>query len=219
MKFPATRAHGFTLIELIVVILVIATLAALLVPAAQRTLDRAKSAQAKNDVTQIVTAVNAYYTEYGKYPLAAGITTDAAAIFATDNSAVMNALRGGVNGDTLNTRKIVFLSPRQIGSGTKGGVADTPASGNPGIYYDVWGKKPNPALTGSGVYHIAIDGDYDNQITTNPYGANNGAGPLALRQGVIAWSLGKDGGPGKVTSSNPTGNNIFTGSDDIISWQ
>src|SRR5207302_5773627 len=162
MKFPATRAHGFTLIELIVVILVIATLAALLVPAAQRTLDRAKSAQAKNDVTQIVTAVNAYYTEYGKYPLAAGITTDAAAIFATDNSAVMNALRGGVNGDTLNTRKIVFLSPPQIGSGTRGGVADT------GIYYDVWGKKLNPALTGSGVYHTAIDGDCHNQIATNP---------------------------------------------------
>ena len=34
MKFPATKAHGFTLIEMIVVILVIATLAALLVPAA-----------------------------------------------------------------------------------------------------------------------------------------------------------------------------------------
>src|SRR5437868_4011937 len=219
MKFPATRGHGFTLIELIVVILVIAALAALLVPAASRTLDRAKSAQAKNDVTQIVTAVNAFYTEYGKYPIAAGITTDAAATFATDNSAVMNALRGGVNGDALNTRKIVFLSPRQIVSGTKGGVADTPVSGNPGIYYDVWGKNSNPARTGSGVYHIAIDGDYDNQITTNPYGANNGAGPQPLRQGVIAWSLGKDGGPGKVTSGNPTGNNIFTGSDDIISWQ
>src|SRR5438105_6207681 len=73
MKFRATRAHGFTLIELIVVILIIAALAALLVPAALRTLDRAKSAQAKNDVTQIVTAVNAYYTEYGHYPIA---TTD-----------------------------------------------------------------------------------------------------------------------------------------------
>src|SRR6266404_103237 len=69
MKFPTTKARGFTLIELMVVILVIATLVALLVPAASRTLDRAKSAQAKNDVTQIVTAVNAYYTEYGKYPV------------------------------------------------------------------------------------------------------------------------------------------------------
>ena len=110
MKFPANRAHGFNLIELTVVILVIATLAALLVPAASRTLDRAKSAQAKNDVTQIVTAVNAYYTEYGAYPIAAG---GADATFTTDNSAVINALRAA-NGDTLNTRKIVFLSPRQI---------------------------------------------------------------------------------------------------------
>src|SRR5437016_7239394 len=74
MKFPAARAHGFTLIEMIVVILIIATLAALLVPAASRTLDRAKSAQAKNDVTQIVTAVNAFYTEYGKYPIATNDT-------------------------------------------------------------------------------------------------------------------------------------------------
>ena len=218
MKFPANRAHGFNLIELTVVILVIATLAALLVPAASRTLDRAKSAQAKNDVTQIVTAVNAFYTEYGKYPLAAGITTDAAATFATDNSPVINALRA-VAPDTLNTRKIVFLSPRQIGSGTKGGVADTPVSGAAGIYYDVWGKNSNAALTGSGVYHIAIDGDYNNQITTNPYGATGGAGPQPLNQGVIVWSLGKDGGLGKVTSGSPTGNNIFTGSDDVISWQ
>jgi prepilin-type N-terminal cleavage/methylation domain-containing protein len=215
MRLPA-RSDGFTLIELVVVILIIATLAALLVPAASRTIDRAKNAQAKNDVTQIVTAVNAYYTEYGKYPTTQ--TTDANAIFTTDNSAVINALRAA-NGDTLNTRKIVFLSPRQIVNGTKGGVADTPSSGNAGIYYDPWGKSSNAALTGSGVYHIAIDANYDNQIDTNPYGNNNGAGPQPLQQGVIVWSLGKDGGLGKVSASNPTGNNIFTGSDDIISWQ
>src|SRR5207237_7147848 len=95
MKFPATKAHGFTLIEMIVVILVIATLAALLVPAASRTLDRAKSAQAKNDLTQIVTAVNAFYTEYGKYPIATSDTalssTDTADLFYT-----LRAISGGV---------------------------------------------------------------------------------------------------------------------------
>src|SRR6266550_7330282 len=173
MKFPATRAHGFTLIELIVVILIIATLAAILVPAALRTLDRAKSAQAKNDVTQIVTAVNAFYTEYGKYPLTSAQNTDALATFKTDNSAVINALRA-VPSDTLNTRKVVFLSPRQV-SDTKplGGVAPTS-----GIFYDPWG--PKTGIAEAGVYHIAIDGDYDNQITTNPYGDNNGAGPLTL---------------------------------------
>src|SRR5205085_4208794 len=106
MKFRATRAHGFTLIELIVVILVIVALAALLVPAASRTLDRAKSAQAKNDVTQIVTAVNAFYTEYGKYPIA---TQGSDATSTTNNSDVIYTLRAVASGanalDVLNPRK------------------------------------------------------------------------------------------------------------------
>ncbi len=213
MKSPAPKAHGFTLIELVVVMLIITALAALLVPAAQRTLDRAKSAQAKNDVTQIVTAVNAFYTEYGKYPLTAAQNTDVLATFRTNNSDVINTLRAVAAGaniaDALNPRKIVFLSPRQV-SDTKpvGGVAPTS-----GIYYDPWG--PKTGIAEAGVYHIAIDADYDNQITTNPYGNNNGAGPQPLRQGVIAWSLGKDGQLGKVVG----GQTVFTGSDDIISWQ
>src|SRR6267378_4441104 len=108
MKFPVTRVQAFTLIELIVVILVIAALAALLVPAAQRTLDRAKSAQAKNDVTQIVTAVNAYYTEYGKYPIVTDDTPPA------NTGAVFNALRA--IDVTANPRKIIFISPPDLGA-------------------------------------------------------------------------------------------------------
>jgi hypothetical protein len=56
---------------------------------------------------------------------------------------------------------------------------------------------------------VAIDADYDNQITPNPYGNNNGAGASPLRQGVIAWSLGKD----------KTQATAFKNSDDVISWQ
>ena len=68
------------------------------------------------------------------------------------------------------------------------------------------------AKTGRGTeYAIAIDADYDNQITPNPYGNNNGAGASPLRQGVIAWSLGKDLTLGKGGS--------YTNSDDVISWQ
>ncbi len=61
--------RAFTLIELLVVITVIAILMGLLFPAFRGVQDQAKRTQAKNDLTQIVTAVNAYYTEYGKYPL------------------------------------------------------------------------------------------------------------------------------------------------------
>src|SRR5437016_11245744 len=59
---------AFTLVELLVVIAIIAVLLGLAFPVFQGVLDRAKKVQAKNDVTQIVTAVNAFYTEYGRYP-------------------------------------------------------------------------------------------------------------------------------------------------------
>ena len=66
-KKPGARA-AFTLIELLVVITIIAILMGLLFPAFKGVQDQAKRTQAKNDVTQIVTAVNAFYTEYGQYP-------------------------------------------------------------------------------------------------------------------------------------------------------
>src|SRR5206468_8522521 len=65
----AQRASAFTLIEMIVVILIIATLAAMIMTGASSLIDRARKVQAKNDVTQIVNAMNAYYTKYGKYPM------------------------------------------------------------------------------------------------------------------------------------------------------
>src|ERR1700757_3368038 len=57
---------AFTLIELIVVMLIIAALVALVLTATANVFERAKKVQAKNDVTQIVTAVNGFYTEYGR---------------------------------------------------------------------------------------------------------------------------------------------------------
>src|SRR6201997_4878063 len=67
---------AFTLIELLVVIAIIAILVGLLFPAFKAVQSQARSTQAKNDLTQIVNAVNAFYTEYGKYPLPTGTTTD-----------------------------------------------------------------------------------------------------------------------------------------------
>ena len=68
------HARAFTLIELLVVIAIIAILIGLLFPAFRAVQDQARRTQAKNDLTQIVNAVNAYYTDYGKYPLATSDT-------------------------------------------------------------------------------------------------------------------------------------------------
>ncbi|MGH7938498.1 MAG: type II secretion system protein [Bryobacteraceae bacterium] len=181
---------AFTLIELLVVITIIAILMALLFPAFRSVQDHARRTQAKNDLTQIVTAVNAFYTEYGKYPLA----TDDTPI--TDNAALLAELRG-LPGATENPKQIVFLSPPDARDATnpRSGI------GSNGRYYDPWGST----------YIIAIDGNYDNLITPNPYSARAGSSPL--RSSVIAWSLGKDGKGGFGDK------NVGVADDDVISWQ
>jgi prepilin-type N-terminal cleavage/methylation domain-containing protein len=181
---------GFTLVELLVVITIIAILMGLLFPAFRGVQDQAKRTQAKNDLTQIVTAVNAFYTEYGKYPLA----TDDTPI--SNNKDLMTELRGLATA-SQNPKQIVFLSPPDAKDLTnpRSGI------GSDGQLHDPWGNS----------YFITIDGTYDNQVA-NPYG-NNGAGTDPLRSGVIAWSVGKD------TKLGTNGDKVYTNSDDVISWQ
>ena len=226
MQKTSTRACGFTLIELLVVIAIIAILIGLLFPAFRAVQNQARRTQAKNDLTQIVNAVNAFYTDYGKYPIA---TSGADVVYGpggtTANNALLNELQacpttGAIPptcsaNSTLNTRQIVFISPPAVKNPTnpRSGIATQNATINcfsvaVGDFVDPWGTP----------YNVEIDGDYNNQITTNPYGNNNGAGPQPLTIGVIAWSFGGDGVLGTKTTGC-TGNNIYTNSDDAISWQ
>ena len=203
---------AFTLIELLVVIAIIAILISLLFPALKAVQNQARKAQAKNDLTQIVNAVNAYYTEYGKYPISGAVdVTFGPGGSPTNNENLLRELRACPNPvagscaspAALNARQIVFISPRDVknaasprlGIGTTTGV---------GQYFDPWGNN----------YAVRIDGEYNNQVT-NPYAADTGAGAGTLNQGVIAWSAGSDG---KSPGYN-SGTTTFSASDDVISWQ
>src|SRR5437667_10157690 len=118
MNRVSKNTDGFTLIELLVVITIIAILLGLLFPVFRGAQDQAKRTQAKNDLTQIVTAVNAFYTEYGRYPVNSTITTDAyfgsgtapsGTTSAGTNDVLFNELRA-TGTYSLNTRQIVFMS-------------------------------------------------------------------------------------------------------------
>ncbi len=220
MSFPRTNAkmemirrvhrqsalRAFTLIELLVVITIIVILMGLLFPAFRGVQDQAKRTQAKNDLTQIITAVNAFYNEYGKYPVSARSDTSFGPSGSpTTNETLFNPLRG-LDAAT-NPRQIVFISPPDVKDKTnpRSGIG-TDAS-NAGQYFDPWGKN----------YLIRIDGDYNNQVD-NPYGGSGGAGADPIRQGVVGWSFGKDGTLGN------NGDNLYKNasgvqSDDVISWQ
>jgi prepilin-type N-terminal cleavage/methylation domain-containing protein len=232
MRPPIRHTSAFTLIELLVVIAIIGILVGLLFPAFKGVQNQARSTQAKNDLTQIVNAVNAFYTDYGRYPLPTGTTGDF--IYGPggnsnppSNAELFYTLRG-VNAGTMNAnnaanpRVIVFISPPSVKnpSNPKSGIAFQATTINGiavavGDLVDPWGTP----------YNVTIDGGYDNSVA-NPYGAQNvgGGGSDPVPLGVIAWSRGSDQALG-TRISGITGDNIYrnptTGaqSDDVISWQ
>ena len=203
-------------------IAIIIILAGLLFPALRGAQNQAKRTQAKNDLTQIVTAVNAFYTEYGKYPVPSAVPAGSDSSFSWTvpgafrvayNDQLLNELRACTATDTscsaaasLNTRQIVFISPPTVKdpNNPRSGITTIAANAPQGTYYDPWGAP----------YIVEIDSSYNNSVP-NPYVAlgGSGAGSNPITQGVVAWSNGADLQVG--TNSN----NIYTNSDDVISWQ
>jgi len=232
---PTRPRSGFTLIELLTVIAIIAILMGLLLPALNAAKNAARKAQAKNDVTQFVTAVKAFYTDYGTYPIDPAITStndqEYGASGETHDQDVVNVLRADtatadkltVSGSSpiyVNTRQVVYLdvplvknnlSPKAgLGSGTETGNN----GGKGGDWYDPWGVP----------YIIAIDANYDGyinnsslvllQYTTSSVNYLQYNGNNALQTGCVAGSFGLDGVQGSV--ANPKS---YTGSDDVLSWE
>ncbi|MDQ6626531.1 MAG: prepilin-type N-terminal cleavage/methylation domain-containing protein [Verrucomicrobiota bacterium] len=230
------RRDAFTLIELLVVISIIVVLIGVAFPVFQGVQNAAKKTQAKNDLLQIVTAVNAYYTEYGKYPVTItdatkdayfGTVTETAptgAVSYANNDVLIDVLRSNTGSaqntalvTTLNPRGIAFLDPRSVGNNASptGGVIPNGATvvspKRVGVWYDPWGSP----------YKILIDTTYDNSLA-NPYLDAPGGSTLAA--GIVCWSLGASGtlggGTGATGFSKEAGSaNNYTNSGDIISWR
>jgi prepilin-type N-terminal cleavage/methylation domain-containing protein len=166
---------AFTLIELLVVIAIIGILMSLLFPAVNSAIDAAKKAQAKNDVTQIATAVIAYETEYGKLPYTNFTVQDVGGDWL--------AALGGSNAGTpsLNPRQIVFIELPNAKGGKKG-VTN-------GTWYDPWGAK----------YQAVFDSDYDNTIPTA--GDSAGITGASLKKKIAVWNKVSDMSSNNVSAS------------------
>lgn len=219
-KHPRNSA-GFTLVELLTVIAIIAILMGILFPTIGAAIENAKKTQAKNDELQLVNAIKAYYTEYGRYPIdpatSAGDVTYGSATNATANANqndLMNVLRYPYKPTdtpptivtTLNPRKINFLEVREAKNVGKAGKEREgiggAGAGFTDMWLDPWGN----------VYAIKMDGDYDNSLT-NPYGTGKNAGAANLSLGVIVWTYGRD------SKAGVRGSGDVKNADDVLSWQ
>ena len=77
MRRRRSNRTGFTLVEMLAVILVIGILVAIVVSVAGKGIAGAAKARTEEAMTTIMTAVDAYFEEKGEYPQASGATADA----------------------------------------------------------------------------------------------------------------------------------------------
>jgi len=69
MRSQATGARaGFTLVELLLVLVILATLAAIVIPKFSGRTEQAKLTAARTQISNIETALDAYETDLGSYP-------------------------------------------------------------------------------------------------------------------------------------------------------
>ena len=106
---------GFTLIELLIVVVIIGILAAIAIPKFAATKDKAKLASVKTDLRNLMTAQEAYFSDYATYgsfaqlqtasnfTLSAGNTGAAAGVASGFTATVTNAsISTGFNKCTVN---------------------------------------------------------------------------------------------------------------------
>lgn len=180
---PASRS-AFTLMELLVVVAIILILAGLLLGALRGARSSAKAGAAKVEISQIQTAIKAYYNEYAAWPTnppTSGLI----------NGVVWAGILSGTD-TTNNPRKIVFM---EFKSGAVNSL---------GIL-DPWGTATG--INSTNIYFFGFDTDYNNTIdvysnTNNPPSGTATGGPPGAHTNTtfVIWSAGDPKSPKTIGS-------------------
>ena len=224
---------AFTLVELLVVIAIIVILMSLLLTAVPAVKKAAGKAEARNTCNMVVTALNAYYTEYAKFPPtdtappAPGTPPVDIVVGATSgvpNNVVFYTLRNiakGPNEDfAANPRKVTFYegkSAKASGATARNGFYDhdkgggVPPGGVESCLFDPWGQQYGVVLDATGDDRIDLVGfyaDFTGAADENGKAPRRKAGAFSTGEDEVLGSKDK---AGYYRSANET-------SDDVVSW-
>ena len=163
MKQPIGNKKGFTLIEVIVVIAVVAILAAILTPTISRNIEDSKISRTKNEVQVLAAAIASLYKDVGSWPYtnadgpSGGIDrllgNSSSVPTGTGPSAGAQAARWGTYGFTKSFEDFLYYNnpDGDTGSGNQNEPGqDYPTSGDyawrgpyvdKGLFDDAWGRS------------------------------------------------------------------------------
>jgi prepilin-type N-terminal cleavage/methylation domain-containing protein len=192
--------RAFTLIEMLVVIAIIATLAGILLPVVAGVKKKAKIAQAGTEARSLAAAIAAYQSLYGIFPCSDADAKGGVDLTYTNRNAdiimILLDVDGGVNaGHVRNPQKHVFLNGKMVTSAAQPGI------GPDYNFRDPWGSP----------YVITLDLNYDNRCHDAFYSTQPGTTDIPAA--VMVWSLGPNE---KVFG--PSGNWAARDNDDVKSW-
>lgn len=201
MKAVSVRKSGFTLVELLVVITIIVTLMAILVPVVAAARERAVKLRATNTLSELINGVNLYFNTYNVLPSnSAAAPQDDEEVETTEP--IMSVL-AGINLDNQNRKETVFYAGEEArGSSRATAYGGLWQEANNAELFDPWKKKAG-AVRG---YIILLDYGYDEKLD-NPFDPGR-----VLGRRVVAWSSGKDG---KWNRGKPK---IGDNKDNVYSW-
>jgi type II secretory pathway pseudopilin PulG len=211
---PSRTRSGLTVVEVIVVIFVIAILVGLVLPGIRA--NKEGEPPEMINLNNLVVALKAFYTDYGRYPIDPAVSRKADAVYgypgwSHHNSEVVNVLRAdgtdpGPNfRNALNPQQVVYLdvpyvrdltNPR-TGLGT-GKETNSYGVTTPGEWYDPWGSP----------YIVIIDANGDGVCNLGKFYSD----VPSPHTGVAGVSFGAD----KMIGTK--GDRKYAGSDDVMTW-
>lgn len=174
-------SRGFTLVEILTVIAVIAILAAILIPATsavQRNVTRSKT---RSQFSQWSTAYEVFKADYGYYPALSGGSAEFGLNGQANNNTFIAALSGrNDNGDRTvaggNTRSVRYYTFSEADFNQDTGLI-VDAFDNPNIY-------------------VVVDRNLDGLVKSSDFGnLPSGSRPDSLHGGVFFYSSNSDNNP------------------------